>query len=176
MAKFSQYRELREVRAFLEEMNKNCARLNLKSSFFDSPHGLMNTNSKSSALDMAKLAALCMEDPRFTRVVTTKTFVVKRSENKKRQQSGPATANQRTYRWENTHRLLLEDRPGVSGIKTGITNSAGPCLATAIEVESNRLIVVLLSCKSMDARWFETLKLAKWAGKRMARIRTFTAE
>ena len=43
-------------------MNKNCARLNLRSSFFDSPHGLMNANSRSTAYDMAKLSTICMED------------------------------------------------------------------------------------------------------------------
>jgi len=42
------------------EMNKNCVRLGLKSTFFDTPHGLMNPVSRSTAFDVAKLAAKCL--------------------------------------------------------------------------------------------------------------------
>ena len=60
IVKKSQFKEYPEVLCFLEHMNKNCALLNLRSSFFDSPHGLMNANSRSTAFDIAKLSALCM--------------------------------------------------------------------------------------------------------------------
>lgn len=42
VVKHSQFKEEREVCAFLAEMNRNCVKLNLKASLFDSPHGLMN--------------------------------------------------------------------------------------------------------------------------------------
>ena len=46
---------------------------------------------------------------------------------------------------------------GVIPIKTGVTNSAGPCLATAVEFEPEiKLIVVILGCRDMDCRWIET--------------------
>ncbi len=67
--KRSQFRNLTEVCAFLSEMNKNCARLNLRATMFDSPHGLVNPVSRSTAFDIAKLAAICMEDSRFLNVV-----------------------------------------------------------------------------------------------------------
>jgi len=50
-------------------MNKNCARLGLKSTMFDSPHGLTNQISRSTAFDVAKLASICLDDPRFVAVV-----------------------------------------------------------------------------------------------------------
>jgi D-alanyl-D-alanine carboxypeptidase (penicillin-binding protein 5/6) len=150
------------VLAFLEEMNKNCARLNLRSSFFDTPHGLMNPLSRSTAFDIARLGSFCMRDPRFARVVSTKIYSVARNKE--------LNGNKRSYKWENTHKML-ESR-GVLGIKTGITNNAGPCLATAITTDDeSHLIVVLLNCKNMDCRWQETYKLAKWASKRMKKIR-----
>ena len=43
---------------FLEEMNKTAEELNLKSSFYDSPHGLSNSNNRSSALDVGLEAPL----------------------------------------------------------------------------------------------------------------------
>lgn len=49
-----------EVLVFLEQMNRNAAKLGLKSTFYDSPHGLNNPLNKSTAFDVAKLGAECM--------------------------------------------------------------------------------------------------------------------
>ncbi len=82
---------------FISEMNKNCARLGLRASFFDSPHGLMNPISRSTAFDIAKLSARCLEDLRFRKIVNTRCFTVAKNETNN---------NSRTYRWENTHRMI----------------------------------------------------------------------
>ena len=88
--------------------------------------------------------------------------------------SGPDFRNQRIYRWENTHKM--NGQLGVTSIKTGITNSAGPCLATAVQYEPGiRLVIVLLNAKDMDCRWLETLKLGKWATKRICKIKKFNS-
>ena len=57
-------------------MNKNCARLGLKATFFDSPHGLMNSVSRSTAFDIARLSAQCLEDERFRTIVNTRFYRV----------------------------------------------------------------------------------------------------
>lgn len=98
VAKKSQYKDNMEVLAFLEEMNKNCVRLNLRSSFFDSPHGLMNVNSRSTAFDIARLSSICMQDHRFATVVATKNYIVQKNKE--------LNGNRRTYRWENTHKMI----------------------------------------------------------------------
>ena len=107
-------------------MNKNCARLGMQSSFFDSPHGMANQNSRSSAADMARLSAICMEDERFVKITNTKYFKV----NSTAVERPPLRSD---YVWENTHKML--GQRGVLGIKTGVTQSAGPCLSTALELE-----------------------------------------
>ena len=61
------------------EMNKNCVRLGLKSTFFDTPHGLMNPVSRSTAFDVAKLSAKCLQDPRFAMIVKTKYYRVNKT-------------------------------------------------------------------------------------------------
>ena len=152
--------------AFLAEMNKCCALLGLKASMFDSPHGLMNQQSKSTAYDIAKLSAICMNDKRFCEIVNTKLYTVEKKGK-----------NGKVYRWENTHKLI--GQKGVTPIKTGITTSAGPCLATAVDFDpSAQLIIVILCSKDMDCRWPETIKLAKWATDRVLKIKQFklTAE
>ena len=57
--------------------------------------------------------------------------------------------------WENTNKLL-ED--GFEGIKTGITDTAGPCLSAYYR----GLVVVVLNSKSMNERWIEVKKLVRW--------------
>jgi D-alanyl-D-alanine carboxypeptidase len=81
VAKNSMFDEQPEVIVFLEQMNRNAAKLHLKSTFYDSPHGLNNPLNKSTAFDVAKLGAECMKDARFRRVVSTHKYVVKRKEN-----------------------------------------------------------------------------------------------
>lgn len=66
--------------------------------------------------------------------------------------------------WENTNKLLLKKE--WYGIKTGITDSAGPCLATCVMYfdkfsnKCRRYVIVTLSCKSMEARWDESELIA----------------
>ena len=57
VAKNSQFQSEPELMEFISEMNKNCVRLNLRSTFFDSPHGMSNLQSRSTAFDIAKLSA-----------------------------------------------------------------------------------------------------------------------
>ena len=40
-------------------------------------------------------------------------------------------------------------------------------------MDDKELVVVLLNSKSMDARWIETWKLAKWATSRLNKIKKF---
>jgi D-alanyl-D-alanine carboxypeptidase (penicillin-binding protein 5/6) len=46
---------------FLKEMNDYAEKLHMTSTYFDSPHGLMNIQNYSTAHDMAKLSAVCMK-------------------------------------------------------------------------------------------------------------------
>ena len=108
-----------------------------------------------------------MEDSRFLKVVNQKYYTVSRTTQNN---------NKRTYRWENTHRML--GQPGIIPIKTGITNTAGPCLATATNLDNSDslIVIVLLQSKDMDCRWLETYKLAKWATNRLVKIKKFGME
>ena len=50
--------------------------------------------------------------------------------------------NEYSYNWVNTNRLLGID--GFTGVKTGITEAAGACLASCFEKDGNFIIVVIL--------------------------------
>jgi len=45
--------------------------------------------------------------------------------------------------WKNTNKLL---NLGFSGLKTGITDTAGPCLSSRYSFENYDIIVVVLCC------------------------------
>lgn len=106
-------------------MNKNASKLRMFNSNFDSPHGLMNTHSYSTASDVCLLAVACMKLPIFRDVVNT---VVHRSVAVKSVKEDKLTK----YKWENTNKLLgVVD--GFIGCKTGITNAAGPCFCGYFE-------------------------------------------
>ena len=72
--------------------------------------------------------------------------------------------NDYSYNWVNTNRLLGID--GFTGVKTGITEAAGACLASCFEKDGNFFVAVILQSKTMDARWEEAQLLIDWAVQR----------
>ena len=76
-------------------------------------------------------------------------------------------------KWANTNKLLREE--GFDGIKTGITDYAGPCLSSSyrkVDVNLNiHIIAVILNSKSVDIRWQDTKILCEWALKRFYDIK-----
>lgn len=108
------------VKAFVQEMNKMAKVLDLKDTRYGNPHGLPHPEARSTAGDMARLVSVCLESKLFRDVVGTKEYKTKIK---------GFNGRPRTIYWENTNKLLR--RPGFIGVKTGITVTAGPCLAAA---------------------------------------------
>ena len=65
IARNSQFTGWLEILAFLEEMTRLASSLGLKATFFDTPHGLNNWASRSTAFDLAKLCCICMKNTKF---------------------------------------------------------------------------------------------------------------
>ena len=70
----------------------------------------------------------------------------------------------RYFQWENTNLML--NQHGYCGLKTGITEAAGPCLSACYQHGSHSYIVILLGCVSMEQRWAEVPQLIEWAKER----------
>ena len=73
------------------------------------------------------------------------------------------------YRWANTNKLLAD--PACTGIKTGITWAAGPCLAASMRKDNYHVCIVILSSCSPESRWFEVPKLVNWGVKKIQKIK-----
>lgn len=61
----------------------------------------------------------------------------------------------------NTNKLLRRD--GFIGVKTGITVTAGPCLASAYQFRDKIYIAVILRSNKVSRRFKETRKLLSWS-------------
>ena len=130
-----------KLKAFVAEMNKYTRLTELKSTKFGNPHGLPSQEARSTASDVAKLCCICMKNQLFRTIVNCK-FYKKMVKNKK---------ITREVVWENTNKLLR--REGFVGIKTGITVTAGPCLATAYNFRDKTYISIVLRAPKVSGRF-----------------------
>jgi D-alanyl-D-alanine carboxypeptidase len=145
-------------------MNRNARALRMFNTHYNNSHGLANQYNKSTAQDIAILAANAMKLPVFKEIVGTKEY-----------QCNILTAkgNINTVKWDNTNMMLNFD--GFNGLKTGITPSAGPCLCSSYCKDNVELIIVLLNCRSIDKRWSETRKLLAYSLTTIEREKSRTA-
>jgi D-alanyl-D-alanine carboxypeptidase (penicillin-binding protein 5/6) len=137
---------------FVAEMNREAGRLGLKETHFANTHGLTAPGHHTSARDLAKLAAKCLDDPIFAEVVGTQKHGCRLS--------GPEGTG-RNVVWQNTNNLLAIE--GYTGVKTGTTGAAGACLVASGERDGTARIVVILGASSSDGRYVDARNLFRWA-------------
>ncbi|MEG1441114.1 MAG: D-alanyl-D-alanine carboxypeptidase family protein [Oscillospiraceae bacterium] len=117
---------------FAEIMNAKAKEIGAVNTNFVTPHGLPNENHYSTSLDMAKITAYGLKNPKFAEIVATKT--------KKIPQDG------KEYDRElHNHNKLLDSYDGCIGVKTGFTKAAGRCLVSAATKNGMTLICVTLN-------------------------------
>ena len=143
--------------AFVEEMNARAAELGLEHTSYANPIGLDESGNYSSARDLANLARVLLQRPRFARIVDMPAAEL---------ESGvrPRVVENRND--------LIADYPWVSGVKTGYTANAGNVLVGAAEGPGGaRVISVVLGEPTEAARNSETLALLGWGLTRFQRVR-----
>ena len=150
---------------FYQEMNETASRHGLTKSNFAVAHGMHHYNNYSSALDIAKLSRVALaQHPMLVEIVNTKEYSMTSRINRSH-----------TYEWTNTNFILWQDDPcgTFSGIKTGVTPTAGPCLAVCFKSFCGLydFIIVVMNCKSREARFVEIPKLARWAMTRISKVK-----
>lgn len=133
--------------SFIELMNRRAKELGLQNTHFVNPHGLTDDLHYSTARDMMKIARCGWSKPAFRNLVGEQTGLVEWSKPTWRKD------------WvENTNELLNE-YPGMVGIKTGWTEAAGGCLASAAERNGVTLIAIVMNAESVSERFADTRKL-----------------
>lgn len=127
---------------FADLMNKEAARLGMKSTHFVNATGLPDPDHYTTASDLALLAAALVRDfpEQYKRLYSLKEY----SFNNIKQM--------------NRNRLLWVD-PYVDGMKTGHTAGAGYCLIASARRGDTRMISVVLGTPSDSTRATESQKL-----------------
>ena len=127
--------------AFVERMNEKAKELSLTDTHFANPHGLDAEEHYSTAADLGRLMAYCMQNETFCQLTQMKGCTV----------HGLTFVN---------HNKLLTLCRGCCGGKTGFTEAAGRCLVSCCEREGTRLI-----CVTLDAPrdWEDHQQLYDWA-------------
>jgi D-alanyl-D-alanine carboxypeptidase (penicillin-binding protein 5/6) len=143
--------------AFVAEMNARATDLGLEHTSYANPIGLDEAGNYSSARDLASLARVLMQRPRFARIVDMPEAQL---------ESG---ARPRVVENRND---LISEYPWVSGVKTGYTANAGNVLVGAADGPGGaRVISVVLGEPTEAARNSETLALLRWGLGRFQRVR-----
>jgi serine-type D-Ala-D-Ala carboxypeptidase (penicillin-binding protein 5/6) len=129
---------------FADMMNKEAARLGMKSSHFLNSTGLPDPQHYSTAQDLSLLAAAIIRDfPEYYPIYSTKEY------------------RYNNITQPNRNRLLFLD-PTVDGVKTGHTEAAGYCLVSSARRGDRRLISVVLGTSSEAVRATESQKLLNY--------------
>ena len=114
------------VKQFVAQMNRKAAQLGMEHTKFLNPSGLTEEGHMSSAADMARLAAACMNEPTIAKIVATRSISI----------GGRSFTN---------HNKLLWQYEGCVGMKTGYTERAGRTLVSCAQRDGLPLIAVTLN-------------------------------
>ena len=143
---------------FVKRMNLRAVELGMKCAVFFNPNGLPGDNGKDnvcSCEDMVILADLLLQYPEFLKLSSTRVDFLPRKVGKV----------EKTMLL-NTNKLIRKDCPGVDGMKTGYTRSAGSCITVSCLRNGRRLILVLAGCEGSQLRDDLAEKLLDWGYKK----------
>ena len=130
--------------AFVERMNREAARMGMKSTRFINVTGLPAPQQVSTAADLGLIAAAVIRDfPEYYPLYSIKEY------------------RYNNITQSNRNRLLWSD-PYVDGVKTGYTDAAGYCLIASAKRGPRRLLAVVLGAASDAARASEAQKLLNY--------------
>jgi D-alanyl-D-alanine carboxypeptidase (penicillin-binding protein 5/6) len=132
------------VDRFVEKMNAKASEMDLKNTHFENPAGLDSPENYSSAQDLATITRAAMEYPVFADIVDMEVAMIE--------------TQYREIEVFNTN-LLLYIYDEATGVKTGTSPEAGPCLIASAKEDNESYIAVVLDARDEEYR-FEAAQVA----------------
>jgi serine-type D-Ala-D-Ala carboxypeptidase (penicillin-binding protein 5/6) len=120
------------IRAFVEQMNAQAAKLGMGCTRYSSPSGYVDAQNFSCVADLAVLAHVDLAQPRIASIVRTLSAKL------------PLAIKGGSVYLYNNNPLLLYHYPGTTGLKTGFTDAAGRCLVATAKRHGVELGAILL--------------------------------
>jgi serine-type D-Ala-D-Ala carboxypeptidase (penicillin-binding protein 5/6) len=137
------------VDEFVNEMNDKAKEMGLKNTHYENPAGIDDPKNYSSAADLAKMTREAMKYPEFRKIVTEPEATI--------------STQDRQIQIVNTNLLVVPnsgyDYGPATGVKTGTSPQAGPCLVASAQSGNESYIVVILDA----ARDFQRFDAARTA-------------
>ena len=124
--------DARSQRRFVARMNRRAHGLGLGCSHFASPSGIVDADNYSCPLDLATLARLDLANPTVRRIVGTRRARL------------PFPIEGGVLDLFNINPFISMQTPGITGVKTGLTDAAGRCYVITQRRGGRHLGVVLL--------------------------------
>ena len=134
------------VPAFADLMNQVATEIGARESNFENPSGMPQAGHFSTARDLAIIARWGLGVPAFRAIVTAPRYAVR------------PLAGRRAFTVRNENRFLLRYR-GATGVKSGWTEAAGPCLVASADRGGHELIAVELNDPNV---WADASRLLDW--------------
>jgi len=137
------------VKEFVGKMNDKAKELGLKNTHYENPAGIDADGNYSSANDLAKLTREAMKYPEFREIVAKPEATI--------------STQDRKIEIVNTNLLVVPnsgyDYGPATGVKTGTTDRAGPCLVASAQSDDESYIAVVLDAAG-DTQRFEASRTA----------------
>ncbi len=138
--------------AHVERMNKLVEDLGMSSTHFTNVTGLHHPENYSTAKELAEITRVGLRNPEFDKIFTSPGFV-----------SSPTAHYPNGVYMDYSVRQFADelDTPGIEilGGKTGFTEKAGLCLASAAIVDGKRYILVTLGSEGQDGHFLDALTI-----------------
>ncbi len=155
---------------FVDLMNKKAQELGAMNTHFQNAHGYHDENHYSSAYDMALFSTEFMKNETLMKIAGERSFIGNGAGENAAQNQEIMTQE---YSW-GSHNLLITDNeyqyPYAIGIKTGFTNEAGDCVASAAQKDGRKLVSVVFHAPD-PARWQESAALFEYGFNNYAPIK-----
>ncbi len=135
------------IDVFVQRMNERAKELGMSNTHFKNATGLPDAEHITTAYDISIMSRELLKHPKIHDWLTIYMTDIKVGKNKNVTQS-----------LVNTNKLI-RDYQGANGLKTGLTNDAGHCLAASAKRGNLSLISVLLGGPTSNSRFSESKTL-----------------
>lgn len=143
------------VATFVKAMNERAKKLGCTGTLFENPHGLdfdeWAGDMHSTAHDVALMMQEAMKDDTIREVMASKDPWIEVT---------GADGSDHSHSMD-THDVLLGQDGNIGG-KTGTTDDAGYCFASAYNRDGDEIYTVVLNSSTTDQRFADTATLASW--------------
>ena len=143
------------VATFVKAMNEQAKKLGCTGTLFENPHGLdfdeWAGDMHSTAHDVALMMQEAMKDVTIREVMASKDPWIEVT---------GADGSDHSHSMD-THNVLLGQDGNIGG-KTGTTDDAGYCFASAYNRDGDEIYTVVLNSSTTDQRFADTATLASW--------------